>query len=257
MFDWEHVNAWIREYAGRSVGAALILLLGWSANRLLIGPLQRLLSRSRLDVSVASFLVNSVRTAILLAVLIAVLQQFGLETTSLLTLLGTAGLAVALSLQGSLANFASGLMLLAFRTVRIGDSIEVGDVRGRVSEMLPFHIVVETLDNQRVTVPNTLLTTGPVRNNTYLPARRVQWTLPVSPADNLDAVRAALRSRLQADTRIHKEPPPQIYVQDWATDKRTLAVTAWTATADYLIVQQELLEELGKSVETTRGPKEN
>src|SRR5215469_14729333 len=177
---WQNIPKEWREYGVRIVGAVLIVLLGWIANRLLIGPLRRLLDRSHLDASVASFLVNSVRTAIILVVLLAVLQQFGLETTSLLTLLGTAGLAVALSLQGSLANFASGLMVLAFRTVRLGDSIEVGDVRGRVSEMLPFHIVVETLDNQRITLPNTLLTSGPVRNNTYLPARRVQWMLPIA-----------------------------------------------------------------------------
>jgi small conductance mechanosensitive channel len=252
--DWQMIAAWMREYSGRIAGSVLILLLGWLAHRLLVGPLRRLLERSRLDVSLASFLVNSVRTAILVAVLLAVLQQMGLETTSLLTLLGTAGLAVALSLQGSLANFASGLLLLAFRTVRIGDSIEVGDVRGRVREMLPFHIVVETLDNQRITVPNTLLTNAPVRNDTYLPARRVLWTLPIGADANLEMVKAALRGRLQADARIHTEPPPRIYVQDWSTDKRTLAVTAWTATADYLTVQQELLEELGASVEALRAP---
>jgi small conductance mechanosensitive channel len=253
MFDWEHLPSWVRVYSLKLAGAVLILFLGWMATRLLIGPLRRVLARSRLDLSLASFLVNSVRTAILLFVLIAVLQQFGLETTSLLTLLGTAGLAVALSLQGSLANFASGLMILAFRTVRIGDFIEVGDVRGRVSEMLPFHIVVETFDNQRITVPNTLLTTGPVRNNSYLPARCVQWTLPIGTSDDLNAVKTALLSCLQADGRIHKEPPPRIYVQEWATDKRTLAVTVWTATADYLAVQQELLEELGKSVEAAHS----
>ncbi len=256
MFVWEYVNTWTRDHAGDIARAALILLLGWIANRLLVGPLRRLLPRSRLDASVASFLINTVRTAILLVVLLAVLHQFGLETTSLLTLLGTAGLAVALSLQGSLANFASGLLLLAFRTVRIGDFIEVGDVRGRVSEMLPFHIVLETLDNQRITVPNTLLTNGPVRNNTYLPARRAQWTLPVDPRDDLEAVKTALRNRLQAEARILKEPPPQIYVQEWVADKRTLTVTAWTATADYLDVQQQMLEELGKSVESLRGARQ-
>src|SRR5262249_24408247 len=116
--------------------------------------------------------------------------------------------------------------------------------------MLPFHVVLETPDNQRITVPNTLLTNGPVRNNTYLPARRVQWTLPIGGRDDLDAVKAALRTRLQVDSRIHKEPPPRIYVQEWTTDKRTLLVMAWTATADYLDVQQEMLEELGKSVES-------
>ncbi|HWG44152.1 MAG TPA: mechanosensitive ion channel domain-containing protein [Gemmataceae bacterium] len=249
---WQHIPPWLRDYGIRLAGAVLIVLLGWVANRLLIGPLARLVTRSRLDVSVASFLVNTARTAILIVVLLAVLQQFGLETTSLLTLLGTAGLAIALSLQGSLANFASGLLLLAFRTVRVGDSIEVGDVRGQIREMLPFHVVLETPDNQRITVPNTLLTNGPVRNNTYLPARRVQWTLPLGGRDDLDAVKSALRSRLQAEPRIHKEPAPQLYVQEWTTEKRTLIVTAWTATMDYLTVQQEMLEELGKSLEAIR-----
>src|SRR5262249_58081401 len=115
-------------------------------------------------------------------------------TASLLALLGAAGLAVALSLQGALANFASGLVLLAFRMVRLGDQIEVGDVRGRVREMLPFHVVLETADNQRITVPNTLLTNGPVRNHSALPDRRVQWTLPVSGRADLAAARAALRA---------------------------------------------------------------
>ena len=253
MFDWENTPSWVRDYSLRLAGTVLILLLGWLATHLLVGPLRKVLARSRLDLSLASFLVNSLRTAILLVVLLAVLQQFGLETTSLLTLLGTAGLAVALSLQGSLANFASGLMLLAFRSVRIGDFIEVGDVSGRVSEMLPFHIVLETLDNQRITVPNTLLTSGPVRNNTYLPARRVQWTLPIGANDELNSVKTALLGRLQTDERIHKDPPPRIYVQEWSAEKRTLAVTAWTATADYVAVQQELLEELGKRVEAVRS----
>jgi small conductance mechanosensitive channel len=249
---WQDLPPWLREYAFRVLGAVLILMLGWTANRLLVGPLRRLLGRSRLDRSVASFLVNSARTAILVVVLLAVLQQFGLETTSLLTLVGTVGLAVALSLQGSLANFASGLLLLAFRTIRIGDSIEVGDVRGRVSEMLPFHVVLETPDNQRITVPNTLLTSGPVRNNTFLPARGVQWALPLNARDDLDAVKAALRVRLQSEPRIHKEPAPRFFVQEWTTDKRTLVVSAWTATADYLTVQQDMLEELGKSLEVSR-----
>jgi small conductance mechanosensitive channel len=250
MSDWQTLLPWIRDYAPRLAGALFILLIGWLAIRMLVGPLQRLLGRSRLDVSVASFLVNSARTAILVVVLLAVLQQFGLATTSLLTLLGTAGLAVALSLQGSLANFASGLLLLAFRTVRVGDSIEVGDVRGRVREMLPFHVVLETPDNQRITLPNTLLTNGPVRNNSYLPTRRVQWTLPVAAGQDLNALETALRARLLAEPRILRAPPPQMYVQDWSADKRSLVVAAWTATENYLAVQQEMLKYLGESVES-------
>jgi small conductance mechanosensitive channel len=245
---WRQVHALGWGYGGHALAAVLILAAGWAAVRFLVGPLRRLLDRSRVDPSVASFLGNSVRTVVLLVVILAALQQLGVETTSLLALLGAAGLAVALSLQASLANFASGLVLLAFRMVRLGDQIEVGDVRGRVREMLPFHVVLETADNQRITLPNTLLTNGPVRNHSALPTRRVQWALPVPAGTDLAAARAALRAALAADPRVLREPAPQVYVQEWSPDKRVLAVAAWTATADATAVQQELLEGLGGSL---------
>lgn len=246
---WRATHDGVLAYGPRVLGAVLVLAGGWVLMRFLVGPLRLLLARSRLDPAVASFLVNTARTLIFLAVLLAALRQLGVETASLLTLLGAAGLAVALSLQGSLANFASGLLLLAFRMVRIGDLIEVGDVRGRVSDMLPFHVVLDTPDNQRITVPNTLLTTTPVRNNSALPTRRVQWTLPVPARVPLPAARGALRTCLTADRRILTEPPPHFYLQDWSADKRTLAVLAWTTTSDAVLVQQDLLEELGRCLE--------
>jgi small conductance mechanosensitive channel len=244
--------ALVVDFAGRLAGAVLILVVGWLAVHFLVGPLRQLLGRSRLDPSAASFLVNSARSAILIVVILTALQQLGVQTASLLTLLGAVGLAVALSLQGSLANFASGLLVLSFRMVRIGDLIELGDLRGRVNEMLPFHIVLITVDNQRITVPNTLLTNSPVRNNSALPVRRVQWTLPVAARDDLASVKEVLRTRLLADPRILREPAPQLYVQEWSEEKRVLVVAAWTETANHLTVQQELLEELGKSLEGVR-----
>lgn len=246
---WRGAYAWLDAYSPRILGAVLVLAGGWVLMRLLVGPLRLLLGRSRLDPAVTSFLVSTARTLIFLAVLLAALRQLGVETASLLTLLGAAGLAVALSLQGSLANFASGLLLLAFRMVRIGDLIEVGDVRGRVSDMLPFHVVLDTPDNQRITVPNTLLTTGPVRNNTALPTRRIQWTVPVPPRLPLPTAKDAVRARLAADPRVLHDPAPRCYVQEWTADKRVLAVLAWVATADAVAVQQELLEDLGQSLE--------
>ena len=182
------------------------------------------------------------------------LHQLGVETASLLALVGAAGLAIALSLQGSLANFASGLLILSFRTVRVGDFAEIGEIRGRVDELLPFHIVLVTLDNQRITVPNTALTGGPVRNHSALPLRRAQWTLPLTPQMDLPRVKDALRARLLADARILPEPVPQLYVQDWSSDKRVLAVNAWTQTGNYQAVQQELLESLGLALEGSRNP---
>jgi small conductance mechanosensitive channel len=249
MDDWQRVEGLAREYGGHAVAVVLVLLAGVLGDRFLVVPVRRLLERSRLDPSVASFLASSARTLLLAAVLLAVLQQVGVQTASLLTLLGAAGLAVALSLQGSLANFASGLLVLSFRMVRVGDQIEVGDARGTVREMNPFHVVLDTADNQRITLPNTLLTSGPVRNNSALPTRRVQWALPLPAGADLETAKEGLRTALLGDPRVHQAPAPEVYVQEWQEQKRTLAVTAWTATADAAAVHQELLEELGQALE--------
>jgi small conductance mechanosensitive channel len=229
-----------------------LVVIGALALRYLAVLLRQFLDRGHVDPSAASFLVNTVRVVILAVVLLAILQQLGVPTSSLLAVLGAAGLAIALSLQNSLANFAAGLLVLAFRIVRVGDLVEVGDFRGRVEELLPFHVVLVSADNQRITVPNTLLTNGGVRNHSTLPVRRVQWSLPLTGRDDLAAVKDTLRSRLQAEPRILAEPPPQLYLQEWSEDKRLLVVQAWTATANYADVQQEFFETLGASLESLR-----
>lgn len=240
------------DFAGKLAGAVLILVAGWIAIHYLLPPLKRRIEHSRVDPTVASFLASSARAALVVVVILAALQQLGMQTASILTLLGTVGLAVALSLQGSLANFASGLLVLSFRLVRVGDQVEVGDVRGQVMDLLPFHVVVVTADNQRVTVPNTSLTGSAVRNHSALPNRRAQWLLPLQASDDLPAIKEALRNRLQTDGRVLREPAPQIFLQEWTDSKRTLAVQAWSLTADYIGVQQEMLEELGKALEGVR-----
>jgi small conductance mechanosensitive channel len=249
---WQILRQFFQDYGGRILGAVLILAAGWVLIRYLVSPLRRLLGRSHLDPLVASFLINSLRTVLLFAVLLGVLNQLGVETTSLLTLLGAVALAVSLSLQGSLANFASGLLVLWFRIVRVGDQIETGDLKGRVLELLPFHAVIITADNQRVTVPNTQLTNGPVRNHSALPTRRCEWTLSLKAGEDLAAVKQALGNRLRADGRILADPPPQFFLKEWAEDKRVLTATAWTATPDHPAVQQDMLEALGEALEELR-----
>jgi small conductance mechanosensitive channel len=251
---WQLVSPWLVEAAWRLGAAALVFVVGWLALRLLTGPLRRALGRSRIDPAAAAFLVNSARAALLCGVLLTALNQLGVPTASLLTLLGAAGLAVALSLQGSLANFASGLVLLWFRSVHVGDWIEVGDARGRVVDLLPFHVVLVTADHQRLNVPNTLLTNGVLRNHTAMLTRQARWALPVAAATDLDAAKRALQDRLLADPRVLREPPPAVFVQEWGVDRRVLGVTAWTAAEDLEAVQRELLEALGRRLDRPDAP---
>ena len=250
----ERIKQLVTDYGDRALGVLVILAAGWLLIRFLIGPLRRLLAHSRFDPTVASFLVNSARTLLWVAILLAVLNQLGVATTSLLTLLGGVALAVALSLQGSLANFASGLVLLWFRSVHVGDWIEVGDARGRVVDLLPFHVVLVTADHQRLNVPNTLLTNGVLRNHTAMLTRQARWALPVAAATDLDAAKRALQDRLLADPRVLREPPPAVFVQEWGVDRRVLGVTAWTAAEDLEAVQRELLEALGRRLDRPDAP---
>jgi small conductance mechanosensitive channel len=251
---WQELLRRADAYSGRVLAVVVILVVGVLVLRFLVGPLRRLLEQSRLTPAVASFLANSARGLLLVVIVLGVLQQLGVETASLLTVLAAAALAVALSLQGALANFTAGLLLLAFRMVRVGDLIEVGAMRGRVSEIFPFHVVLVTEDNQEVVVPNATLTGTGFRNYTALPVRRVQWSLPLKVQDDLAAAKEALLARLRADARVLGEPPPRVFVQEWGDDKRVLAVQASTASADHQAVQEELLEALGRALEALRRP---
>lgn len=250
---WQELQRRTEMYGGHVAGAAVILLVGIVALRYLVAPFRRLLERGRLEPSTASFLANSVRALLLVVIVIGVLQQFGVETTSLLTVLAASGLAVALSLQNTLTNFTAGLVLLSFRMLRVGDVIESGSMRGRVAEILPFHVVLIGDDNQQLTVPNSTLTNNGFTNHSAKPARRVQWLVPLRPEDDLQAAKAALCERLLADARVLREPLPRAFVQEWSEDKRVLAVQAWAATADYQAAREELLEPLGEVVEKLRS----
>jgi small conductance mechanosensitive channel len=245
---WLELRTWLSANAGHLAGAAVILVVGVLALRYLIAPFRRLLERSRMEPSGASFLANTARGLLLVVVVLGVLQQLGVETASLLTILAAAGLAIALSLQNTLSNFTAGLLVLAFRMARVGDVIEVGGLRGRVSDLFPFHVVLITDDNQVVTVPNSLLTGSGVRNFTALPRRRAQWSLPLPAGVDLAAAKVALLGRLRADPRVLAEPVPRAFVQEWGADRVVLAVQAWTSAADNPAVQDEMLEVLGQTV---------
>jgi small conductance mechanosensitive channel len=246
---WQQFQANLPTSIGNLAGVAVILLAGWLFYRYFITSFQQMLVRVGVSPGVVSFLCNTIRAMILCAVGLAVLRQIGIETTSLLALLGAAGAALAISLQGFMGNFASGLVLLSERMMRLGDTIEVADVRGQVVEMQTLHVVIETADRVRITIPNATILNNPFRNHSALPTRRVQWLLPLPAGVDLAPVKAALTDCLLADARVLRSPGPTVFLRDWAMDKQTLTVQAWTSTAEAQTVQDQLLEPLGKTAE--------
>jgi small conductance mechanosensitive channel len=245
---WQQVEPHLHTAVGQLLAVVLIALVGWLFYRYFIHSLQRIFVRLGASAGVMSFLFNTIRALLLCAVVLAVLRQFGVETTSLVALLGAGGAALLLSLQGFMGNFAAGLVLLGERMVRLGDTIEVGDVRGSVVEMQTLHVIVETAERIRVSIPNSMLISTPLRNHSALPMRRVQWLLPVGADLELNSLKDALITALLADSRILRTPAPVVFVRDWSVDKQTLAVQAWTAARDAQDVQDQLLEPLGKVV---------
>jgi small conductance mechanosensitive channel len=246
---WDKIQANLPIWSAHLAAVGVLLLAAWLFDRFFIRALHRLLLRTGVAAGAVSFLFNTARAILLVAVVLAVFQQLGVETTSMVALLGVTGAALALSLQGFMGNFAAGLVLLGERMLRLGDTIEVGDVRGQVVELQTFHIVIETAERVRVSVPNTLLINGPFGNHSALPTRRVQWLLPVPVGIDLAPIKEDLGACLLQDARVLREPAPVVFVRDLALDKQTLAVQAWTASTNAQSVQDQLLEALGKVME--------
>ena len=173
---------------------------------------------------------TAVRYAILIVVLVAALGQLGVQTTSLLTVLGAAGLAIGLALQGTLANIAAGIMLLYLRPFRAGDTIETPLIIGKVREIGLFATIMETLDGLFYFVPNSALWNVPLKNQTRNPRRLVTVTLSVSYSADLGEVRRILAEMASADERVLKDPAPSVSVESYTENRIVVALRAWTRT---------------------------
>jgi small conductance mechanosensitive channel len=223
------------------LGAAVLLIAGWFVAAWADRTIRRLIARSAsLDATLKPLLGSLVRYAILLFVLVAALAQFGVQTTSIIAVVGAAGLAVGLALQGTLANIAAGVMLLFLRPLEVGEYVESDGVAGTVDEIGVFTTQLHTFDGVFVSVPNSQLWNRTIRNYSRLPTRRLDVALSIGYADDLERAMAVLRSLLDEDARVLREPPPQVLVT--ALDGGiTVTMRCWTNSASYADLQSDLL----------------
>lgn len=187
----------------------------------------------KVDPALVSFGTNIIYYVLVIAVTLAAVQQLGFQTTSLVAILGAAGLAVGLALGGALSNFASGVLIILFRPFKIGDFIDAGGQAGVVEEIGVLVTILRSPDNKKIIQPNTSIMSGAIINVTANDTRRVDMSVGVSYTDDLDKVQNIILDVLNADERILKDPAPQVVVAELADSSVNFNVRPWCATGDY------------------------
>lgn len=232
------------------LAAIALLLLGLWFSSWAARTVGRIADRERrFDPTLRGVLTSVVRYTIVIIVLVAVLSQLGIQTTSILAALGAAGLAIGLALQGTLSNIASGMMLLWLRTFRAGDYIDAVDVAGTVKEVGLFTTEMHTWDGVYQFVPNSQLWNKRLINYSRLPTRLVEAKFRVSYDDDIAAGKAALLALAKADARVHANPAPDVFVSALGENAVELSLRTWAKSTDYWPVLRALNEEGKRALE--------
>ena len=237
-------------YWGLRVAAAAALLVGgWVFAAAVRRSLRRLFQRTELDQTLEIFVTSLVYWATLIFVGLAVLGVFGIETTSIVAVLGAGSFAVGLALQGTLSNFASGVMLLVFRPFKVGDFIEAGGVSGTVEEVGIFSSSLNTSDNIRVVAPNSLIYGKTVKNYSINPTRRLDLTVGISYTDDIGEAIRFLERTLADDDRVLAEPAPRVVVSELADSSVNLLARPWCRRQDYWSLRCDLHRRVKEGLE--------
>jgi len=238
------VITWVNNYSLKVVAAIIIFIVGRWLSRKLSSLLARVLEKNKIDVTLVGFLENITYYSLLVLVLIAAAGQLGINTTSFLTVVGAAGLAVGLALKDSLSNFASGVMLILFRPFRVGDAVAAAGVKGKVVGINIFNTIINTPDNQRIIVPNSSITSGVITNINANPIRRIDLVAGIGYDDDIGRAKRVLGEIVAADERVLEDPAPQIAVSELADSSVNFVVRPWVKTEDYWNVYFDMTEQI-------------
>jgi len=238
------LSEWFAFYGLKVVAAVLILMVGRWAAGTVKKVVNKIMTKRNLDPIIKSFVGHLVYIALIAFVILAALGQLGIQTTSFIAVIGAAGLAIGLALQGSLANFAAGFLMILFRPFKAGDFIEGAGVAGTVEEIQVFNTLLKTPDNKRIIVPNAKLTGDNIINYSSKETRRVDFVFGVGYDDDLQNVKRVLSELVGADQRILTDPAPTIGVMELADSSVNLAVRVWVNASDYWNVFFDMMEKV-------------
>jgi small conductance mechanosensitive channel len=240
----DKILEWGAMYGPKVIGALAIFIIGRIVIGFLVGIVKRLLTKSKTDETLVKFLTSLTRTALLAILFIVVLNQLGVQTTSFVAIIGAAGLAIGFALQGSLANFAAGVMLIIFKPFKAGDFVEAGGSTGIVEEVGIFSSIMRTVDNKKIIIPNGGITGGNIVNYSANETRRVDLVFGIGYGDDLKKAKQILVQILEADDRILPDPAPVVAVSELADSSVNFVVRPWVKSEDYWGVCWDLTEKV-------------
>ena len=238
------INQYVIPWAINITLAIIIYVVGRWLVRLIVKAVDRLMERSKVDESLRDFAGNIIKVALTIVVLIAALEQLGINTTSVIAVFAAAGLAVGLALKDSLSNFAAGVMLILFKPFKLGDVINAAGSTGTVESIRIFNTLLRTPDNQEITLPNSHIYGGCITNITARDTRRIDLVIGIGYDDNIGKAKQLLEGIVARHSAILDEPASTIMVLELGESSVDIAVRPWVKTEDYWAVRSGLLQTI-------------
>jgi small conductance mechanosensitive channel len=224
---------YLMTYGLRIIAAVVIFLVGRWVARLGSRLVEKIMIKANVEKTLAKFFRSICYFLILAFVIVAAIDKIGVQTTSLVALIGAAGLAIGFALQGSLSNFAAGVMILVFKPFKAGDFVEVAGTLGSVQEVRIFNTILNHPDNRRIIIPNAQVTADKITNFTAIDKRRVDMTFGISYDDDVRKAKDILMGLLTSDPRVLKDPAPVVAVAELGDSSVNLVVRPWTKPSEY------------------------
>ena len=243
------IKVWAATYTARGLVALVILVIGIFLSKKVARLVKGAMEKKDLDPTLTGFAHGLILYSLGILVAIAAASQLGINTTSFLTIVGAAGLAIGLALKDTLSNFAAAIMLLLFRPFRVGDFISAAGVTGTVQGITLFNTILHTPDNQKILVPNSKIMGDTITNITANPIRREDLVVGISYEDDIDKAKTILERILAEDPSVLKDPPPTIALAELADSSVNLVVRPWVKTEDYWPTRFRLTETIKKTLD--------
>ena len=239
-------------FGAKLIVALIIFFIGKWIAKAISNVVKRLMGKGKMDSNVAQFLGNLIYGVMLAFVIIAAIARLGVQTTSLVAIFGAATLAVGMALQGTLGNFASGVMLLIFRPFKVGDSVIAGGINGKVHDIGIFATTIIPSDGRKVIVPNGKLSNDTITNFSVMPVRRIELSINVPGNTDINAVRDLLRAVIDSESDLLKDPAPAIVMTDANAAAIIFGIYANVKNEDYGRIRASMVEKV-KLALTTKG----